>query len=204
MKTGLALTAILLTTCIFALPAGAQPVGLPVADLAEDGSQYDFEFATGVTLGTSASSIGIRETYSFLDELRGFLDVLVVDTERGDTDVGLQIGVLTPVPVDFYTDLALRGAVYLSDTDSIDEFGGNAMLVASAWTALDVLALYTGVGLDVRRDEYTRTNKPDTSKTEINPVGTLGALVTLGDNFSIFAEVMHNDQWMVSFGLRVR
>ena len=191
--------------------ASAEPIGLPVADTAENGTQGGGGFTAGAALGlrnssgsqftTDAATFGIRGTYSIVDEFRMFGDMTVLDNKKYGTHLGLQVGALTPIPTD-YTSLALRGTVYGSDGDRRDELGVTGMLLWSIQTPLESLSFYAGTGLDVKHDSFKNATGTKRSN-ELNPMLDGGTIIKLSPAVSLFAEILYDDQWAVAGGLRI-
>jgi hypothetical protein len=194
------------------LPLAAQPIGLPVADLAEPGTEGYPGFVAGASAtlhggggdsewASDASTFGIRGVISVLDELRLFGDLTLLNNEEFNTDMGLQLGALSPIPTDV-ADLALRATIYGTDGDKRNIVGGTFMVLWSTRTALEALAFYAGLGLDYKYEErHTGTGTGESN--EFNPLANLGTLITLGQGVSLYAEVMYDDQWSVNGGLRI-
>jgi hypothetical protein len=193
------------------LPLSAEPIGLTVGDLAEPGTQGAPGVACGIAaalrgtdgsgLSSDATTIGVRGSYSILDALRVFADLTLLNNDELGTDLGLQLGAISPIPVEQF-DLALRATVYGSDGDERDVCGGTGMVLWSLRTPLEAVALYTGTGLDYKYEERP-AGEETTKHSELNPVVDFGVMVLLTDYVSVFAEVMYDDQWSASGGLRL-
>ena len=191
--------------------ARAEPIGLPVADTAENGTRGGGGFTCGAGLGlhgssgsqfsTDAATFGMRGTYSIVDEFRMFGDLTLLDNKKYGTHFGLQLGALSPIPTD-YVNLALRGAVYGTDGDERKEYGVNCLLLWSTRTPLEALSFYAGTGLDFKHDNF-KSEFGTGSSDELNIMLDGGTIIKLSPAVSLFAEILYDDQWSVCGGLRI-
>lgn len=198
---------LLISGVALACVAGAfgQGIGLQVADTAEARTQGDADFTAGLVFGNDAAFYGLRGTANLLNELRGFVDFGVEDMERSDLTFAAQGGLLYALPVDFISDLALRAAVYYTDTDVRGVFGGNLMLVSSDETLLDNLFVYGGIGADFSSRKVEAAPEEGSTRSEVNPLVTLGLIQKITDSFSVYAEATYFDtDLFAGFGVKIR
>ena len=179
--------------------ARAQMAGLPVLDTAGTREPGNLELTPGVVVGEDANFYGARGTITVLDELRGFLDLGRLDTDRWGDSLAAQVGALYSLPMTEYFETAIRGALYYSNTDHMDLLGGNLMLVCSDETLLDGLYAYSGVGADLSQRTIYRKDQ-----TELNPALALGLTYKITDSFWLFLEGNYVDTFSAACGLGIR
>ena len=192
---------LLVTSAITALgfTSLAQPVGLPLLDTAGTRDPGNIEVTPGLALGKDMDFYGARATLTLLDELRGFIDLGRLDTDKYGGNLALQAGGLYSLPVSGYCDTAVRGAVYYANTDYLDILGGNLMLMCSDETLLDDLYAYGGLGVDV-----SQTKLYSSDHSEINPSIAAGLTYKISRNFWFFMEADYVDSLFVAAGLSIR
>lgn len=182
-----------------AIPALAQPVGLPLLDLAGTREPGSLEATPGAAFGEDMDFFGMRGTITILDELRGFVDIGRLEIRDGNDSLAVQGGGLYSLPMSGSCDTAIRGAMYYSNTDYLDILGGNLMLMCSDETLLDDLHAYGGLGADVsQRTKYSKDH------TEINPSVALGLAYRFTDRIWAFVEGDYVDSFFASAGLSIR
>jgi hypothetical protein len=189
-------------TLLTPLALQAQGIGLQVADLAEKHESGQLEVTPGATFGEHLSFYGVREAYTFSEELRAFIDVGAVNVDDSDFDFAAQAGALATLPSDTdLCDLGVRAAAYFLNTDREDIFGGNLMLVSSGETVLDSLYVYGGLGVDLSNRKSGEASK---SRTELNPALSAGVLFNFTDSIAAYVEVSHVDSAFIGAGIRFR
>ncbi|MEI6564171.1 MAG: hypothetical protein WCO42_07695 [bacterium] len=182
----------------------AQMAGLPVMDTAASREQGSLEVTPGIMIGNDMNYYGIRTTVTALDEMRVFLDLGQVDVNNADANLGLQGGVLYSLPANDVVDLGLRGTCYYVNTDLLNLYGSNFMLVFSDETLLENLYCYGGAGLDFSRKSTDVYGGKHNHHGEINPALSLGLSYKFSDTFSLFTEVDYVDGMYIGCGLSIR
>lgn len=182
-----------------ALPALAQPIGLPLFDTADTREPGNLEALPGFAFGEDMDFYGVRGTITVTDELRAFLDIGRLDTDKKGDNMALQAGGLYSLPMLDLCDTALRAALYYTKTDYLDVMGGNLMLMFSDETLLDDLFAYCGAGIDLAQRKVYSSDKLD-----INPAVAAGLTYRITDSFWLFAEADYIDDVFVATGLSIR
>lgn len=198
----IAIVSLLLLTGTLSLRA--ELIGLPVADTAEPRDSGQLEFMPGAVLGNDLSFYGIRQSYSFLDGFRAFLDLGAVDFEKDSMDFAGSLGATICIPSEFIADLAFRTSLYYANTDAIDMVGGTMALITSDESLLDNLYLYSAFGLDFSQTEEGLGKGVTRTTTEINPLLSLGLTYNFTPSFGIFLEGTYVTSAFVGLGIKIR
>lgn len=189
----------------FSSLAHGEPIGLPVADTAEARTAGDTMATVGGFLGDDLEFYGARGACNLWSSLRGFVDIGIVDLNRGDRNFAAQAGAVYSLPDEFISDLGLRAAAYYADTDRYRVWGGSLMLLSSDETLLNNLFLYGGIGVDVSERQVSVTLSASSWRVETNPVVTGGMIYNFTPNIGVFGELTYLDtDVFVGFGLRAR
>lgn len=185
--------------------ARAQGIGLPVADTTEVRTAGDTEFSAGFAYGENMISCGARAMASFADEVRAFFDLGWSEPEgANDGNIAMQLGGIYALPIEFPSDLGLRAAGYYVDTDSVDIRGCSLMLLSSGESIVDGLHLYGGIGADLSDREVEITRSMNSSRGELNPALSLGAIYFFTTQLSVYIEASHVDAPLIGCGVRYR
>jgi hypothetical protein len=180
-----------------------QGIGLQVADTADVRPSGETEVTAGMLIGKTITSSAGRVTYSFADELRGFFDLGWSKPEESkDGNVAVQAGAIYALPIEGMSELGLRAAAYYVDTDSVDIKGTSLMLISSGETLEDGLYAYGGIGADLSSREVEITRSVNSSRSELNPALTIGALYFFTPRFSAYLEASYVDVPMIGCGVR--
>ena len=204
MKTTRTVLCIALVLAAIASPLRAELIGLSVAETAAPADPGQLEFTPGAVLGNEMAFYGIRQTYSFFESFRGFLDLGAVDFERDTMDFAGALGATICISGDFITDLAVRPSFYYANTDSLNILGGSLALVTSDETLLDNLHLYGAFGLDFSQTEEDLVSGQREITTEINPLLSLGLLYNFTPAVGIFVEGTYVTTPLIGFGIKLR
>jgi hypothetical protein len=191
------------TILILSTTSHAELIGLPVADTAEIRDSGQLEFMPGAVIGSDLSFYGLRQSYSFLDGFRAFLDLGAVDIKDENMDFAGSLGATFCIPGDFIADLAIRPSFYYANTDSTDIIGGTLALVTSDESLLDNLYLYGAFGLDFSQTEES-LESVTTTTTEINPLLSLGLIYNCTPSLGLFLEGTYINSSFISFGIKIR
>ena len=187
--------AIILTSATF---VPAPMVGLPIMDTADRHDPGQIELMPGAAFGKDMDFAGVRAGYSFIDELRGFVDVGRLHTEHLGDNLSIQAGGLYSLPMFDFCETGIRAAGYYVNTDSMDMIGGNLMVLGSGESLLDDLFLYGGFGVDgSERKVYT-------THSEINPALAGGLCYRFTKTWSLFMEGDYVDGFYVAGGLSIK
>lgn len=180
-------------------------IGLQVADTADMRTAGETEFSAGFVFSDTMSGCAARAMGSIEDELRVFFDLGWSDPEGSpEGNIAVQAGGIYALPIDDPSDLALRAAGYYVDTDSIDIIGGSLMLLSSGETLLEGLYVYGGLGLDLSKREVEITRSATSSRGELNPALTVGALYFFTTHISAYVETSYVDEPLIGTGVRYR
>jgi len=207
--------AVITLAVLFASQVQGQLLGLPVATDAARGSAGDIAVSGGIVVGDDVNLYGGRLSFNAADEILLFGDVGIVDPDGGDNEPAVQVGGMFSLPKndDIPVDLALRLAIgYASfDQDSgaadveVDLWTVNAGIVASK--ALDdMFTAYGILGMNYSRAETevrfggSRSSDDD---SETDAVIGAGLLVSLTEQLSLYAELVHIDDMWVGAGARL-
>lgn len=185
-------------TAVVALSTQAQIVGLPVLDTADRRDPGQVELMPGMTYGHEMNFIGGRVGYSFIDELRGFVDVGRLHVHDLGDNIAMQAGGVFSMPTVDFCETGLRAAGYYVNTDSMDMIGGNLMILCSGESLLDDLFLYSGFGVDISE------RKVYTNHGELNPALAAGLSYRLGKGAVLFLEGDYIDGFYVAGGVSLR
>jgi hypothetical protein len=185
-------------TCV-----NAELIGLQVADTANLRDPGQLEFIPGAVMSKDLSFYGVRQTYSFTEGFRAFLDLGAVDFDKNPLDFAGSLGVTVCIPSDFLADLAFRTSLYYANTDAIDIVGGNMALISSDETLLDDLYIYAAFGADFSQTEEAAA-KATTTTTEINPLLSLGLTYNFTQSVGIYVETTYVTSMFYGFGIKIR
>lgn len=188
---------------IGATTVNAELIGLQVADTANLRDPGQLEFMPGAVIGQDLSFYGIRQTYSFIDGFRCFLDLGAVDFDEHPLDFAGSLGATVCIPADFLADLAFRTSLYYANADTMDVIGGNMALITSDETILDNLYVYSAFGADFSQTEETAGNITTTT-TEINPLLSLGLTYNCTPGVGIYIEASYVTSMFYGFGIKIR
>lgn len=185
-------------TCV-----NAELIGLQVADTANVRDPGQLEFTPGAVMSKDLSFYGVRQTYSFTDGFRAFLDLGAVDFAENPLDFAGSLGVTVCIPSDFLADLAFRTSLYYANSDAVDIVGGNMALISSDETLLDDLYLYAAFGMDFSQTDETAAGVTTTT-TEVNPLLSLGLAYTCTPSIGIYIETTYVTSMFYGFGIKIR
>jgi len=157
----------------------------------------------GAAVSKDVSYYGLRQTYSFLEGIRAFLDLGAADFDEKGTDFAGSLGATFCLPPASFADLALRTSFYYANTDSVDIMGGTLALVTSDETLVNDLFIYSAFGCDLSQSEETLA-AITTTTLELNPLVSLGLLYNFTPSWGIFVEGTYITSSFIGFGIKIR
>lgn len=200
LRATLSFTAVL---ALMTTPVRAELVGLPVADTANTIDPGTYEFTPGGVTGGDISFYGLRQSFSFTEGFRGFLDLGAIDFDEASTGFGADLGAMLCLGATSVADLALRPAIYYANTDTTHAKGCSLSLVTSDESLIDGLFLYGGIGLDYSETSMDLKKGAHRVVTEVNPLISLGLIYNFTPSVAIYLEGTYVTTPLVSFGIKL-
>ena len=191
---------------ILAVPALAQIAGMPIAGGAGRLQPGTFTGSGGVVIGDNYNTYGVRGGIAVLANFTLFGDVGLLDPDDGKTGWAVQGGGLVSLPKNGLMDMGLRMTVGYAgydikggDAEIMDVMGGVLMS-----RKLGIFTPYGFLGINYM-DTDTKTHADGKKSNNDTDLALAGGLeLELTQQFSLYGELLHVDDFFWGLGARVR
>jgi hypothetical protein len=193
--------------CLLALSslASAQIIGMPIADGAAAPPMGETRASAGAVLGDDFNLYGARLSFAPIHRLALFVDFGAIDPDGGDMGFAFQGGAKFTLPLnpENLADVALRATF---GNAGFDFHGGDVDMTgftggAEVSRTLGAFTPYAFLGLSFL-DYEAQAGSYKESKDETDLAFALGSLLRFGQNFSLYVELAHVDDFLTAFGGR--
>lgn len=197
----------ILTVLMFAVPAMAQLIGLPIGGGAE-APAGKLQAGAGLVVGDDFNMYGVRGIFAPVEGLAVFGDAGLLDPDGGDMGWAIQGGGLFVLPLGLPVDLGLRGAVGFGGFDvdegvdaSVSILTLNGGVLASK--KIEMLTPYAFAGLNYADTTVDVDGHGEHSDDETDLAVAAGVSFALNEQISFYGEIAHIDDVFFGLGGRI-